>query len=110
MSGDLLPNPLRKAARSGHPATPSLMSVPAPAVPAEPDRSGGVGHRSTSRVGPGRVRRSYYLPTAAAAAFNEAIDQLHYDSRGAVSKADAAASILRAGLNHLDDVRRDLKL
>lgn len=108
MSGDLLPNPLRKAARTGHPATPSLVSVPA--VPTEPDSTGGVGHRSTSRVGPGRVRRSYYLPTAAAEAFNEAIDQLHYDSRGAVSKAEAAASILRAGLNHLDDVRRDLRL
>jgi hypothetical protein len=108
MSGELLPNPLRKAPRGGHPATPTLTSVPTPRERAAEVLDGAVPHRSGSRVGPGRVRRSYYLPTAAAEAFNEAIDQLHYDSRGAISKADAAAGILRAGIAHLDEARRDL--
>lgn len=95
----LLPSPLGgpgKAPRGGHPSRP----VPAPESTPQP--------AGANRVGPNRVRKSMYLPADTAQRLGDLMDQVHHDSRGAVSKAEAAGALIRLGLTNLDLVYTEL--
>lgn len=99
----LLPNPLSgraKAPRDGHPSQPAVAETPRNPTPRP-----AVG---SNRLGPNRVRKSMYLPADTAQRLSELMDQVHHDSRGAVSKAEAAGALIRLGLVNLDLVYAEL--
>jgi hypothetical protein len=52
------------------------------------------------------VRRSWFLPKAAADGLAEAADDLHFATRA--PKSAALAAIIETGLAHLDEARRRL--
>lgn len=58
---------------------------------------------------PSKTRRSWLLPTDVADALSEAAERIHYDSRGIISKSEAQAAIIRAGLNHLGEAEASLQ-
>lgn len=108
---DLLPNPmarrtLPKASRTTHPGEREADAAAGESALPTPVRPGS----SSNRVGPNRVRKSLYLPTDAATALEAEVNRIHHSSQGRVSKADAAGAIIRAGLDHLNDVNQALQL
>jgi DNA-binding ferritin-like protein len=54
------------------------------------------------------VRRTYYYPRDVADQLAEAVDRLHYDSRGRITKHEALAAIIAAGLEQFDTVAERL--
>lgn len=124
-NGELLPSPLRakKAPRDRHPSEPSAASAPSTDTPTTPTPAdaGAAGvtqvtpaatppppPASSSRVGPNRVRKSLYMAADVAQELTTLTDAIHYDSRGAISKADAAGELIRRGLTHVDEVYKAL--
>lgn len=127
-NGELLPSPLRakKAPRDRHPSEPSAASAPSTDTPTTPTpaaaaAAGAAGvtqvtpaatppppPASSSRVGPNRVRKSLYMAADVAQELTTLTDAIHYDSRGAISKADAAGELIRRGLTHVDEVYKAL--
>ncbi len=104
----LLPNPLgrvAKAPRDRHPSEPAPAPTPAPKDVEAPTPTHAV---PTSRTGPNRVRKSLYIATDVAADLTTLTDAIHYDSRGSVSKADAAGELIRRGLDNATDAYRAL--
>lgn len=97
---EMLPSPLAKKAlskapRGGHPSEPHAEPPADVAGPPAP---------SANRVGPNRVRKSLYLPTDIADRLSELSAQIHFDSRGRISKAEAAGELIRFGLENVTDV------
>lgn len=97
---DMLPSPLAKksltkAPRGGHPSEPHAEAAAATARTAT---------SAANRVGPNRVRKSLYLPTDIADRLSELAAQIHFDSRGRISKAEAAGELIRFGLENVTDV------
>ena len=110
MANEMLKNPLdktskalRKAPRAEHPGEPTAVVPPATA-----DVSSGQG--SANRLGPNRVRKSFYLPTDTAEELAAGASRLHHQSAGRISKAEAAGAIIRFGLEHMADVRDFLQM
>lgn len=99
--------PLTKAPRDEHPAerlpatTPTQPSAPAAAAPAV---------ASTNRVGPNRVRKSFYLPADTAEELTQAASRIHHASGGRVSKAEAAGALIQFGLRNLPEVHKHLQV
>lgn len=52
----------------------------------------------------GMVRRTYYYAQDAADALAEAVDRIHYDSRGRIPKHLVLAEIVRAGVAQTDRI------
>lgn len=50
------------------------------------------------------TRKTYYLPESAADALADAVDRIHYDSRGKVSKHQALAEIIAVGVAQVDAI------
>jgi hypothetical protein len=103
---EMLPSPLAKrslakAPRGGHPSDPHSGSE------AEAERPSTL---ATNRVGPNRVRKSLYLPTDIANRLSELTAQIHFDSRGRISKAEAAGELIRFGIENLDEIYIRLQL
>jgi len=106
----ILPNPLEKkppkAPRSAHPGEPTTASAtPVSGVPLTQTASNST---TTNRVGPNRVRKSLYLPADIAHELTELTGQIHWDSRGKVSKAEAAGELIRLGLTNVGAVYQRL--
>jgi len=102
----ILPNPLGKkppkAPRNAHPGEPTTAS--ATTVSGVPLRRTASNSTTTNRVGPNRVRKSLYLPADIAHELTELTGQIHWDSRGKVSKAEAAGELIRLGLANVGAV------
>lgn len=98
-SNKLLPSPIKlaepltKAPRSEHPSEPTEAFPPAAAQPSR--------GTATNRLGPNRVRKSFYLPTDIAEDLTETANRIHHLSNGRISKAEAAGTIIRTGLDNI---------
>ncbi|MGH3095570.1 MAG: hypothetical protein ACRDMV_06165 [Streptosporangiales bacterium] len=57
---------------------------------------------------PAKTRRSWLLPTDVADGLSAAADRIHHGSGGAVSKSDAQAALIRAGLAHESEIAAQL--
>ncbi len=67
---------------------------------------------STSTAGrdekPAMTRRSWLLPTEVGAEFAEAANRIHHGSGGRISKSEAQAALIRAGLQHEAEIAQQL--
>lgn len=98
--------PLSKAPRDEHPTertppAPSPTDSSAPVTPAA---------TSTNRVGPNRVRKSFYLPADTAEELAQAASRIHHTSGGRVSKAEAAGALIQFGLRNISEVHKHLQV
>jgi hypothetical protein len=66
------------------------------------------GGSTSGRVGPGMVRRSYYLPGDVVTSFDTTVARLHHETYG-IHKGLVYAAVIRAGLRHLDEVEAELR-
>ncbi len=95
--------PLAKAPRTEHPGEPTPLPLPVEEVKS---RTG----TSVNRLGPNRVRKSFYLPTDVADDLAQAANRIHHESTGRISKAEAAGALIRFGLNNLTSVYKHLQM
>lgn len=80
------------------PPTPHTSHTPTPSAITQTAATG-------RRTEPARmVRKTYYLSETAADALADAVDRIHYDSRGRVSKHQALAEIIAAGVAQVDAI------
>ena len=98
--------PLAKAPRTEHPEEPVVASTPEPTGPGDSQPA----ITSSNRLGPNRIRKSFYLPTDTAEALATSAARIHHQSAGRVSKAEAAGAIIRFGLNNMRDVHNYLQV
>ncbi|MER7015857.1 hypothetical protein ABT324_30855 [Saccharopolyspora sp. NPDC000359] len=75
------------------------------AEPTAPDHSAKPA-RSTS--GPAQTRRSWLLPVDVAEAFAAAAARIHHGSGGTISKSEAQAALMQAGIDAEAEVTRRL--
>ena len=95
--------PLAKAPRAEHPGEPATPLLPVEVVESRPGTS-------VNRLGPNRVRKSFYLPTDVADDLTRAANRIHHESTGRISKAEAAGALIRLGLNNLPSVYEYLQM
>lgn len=84
------------------PATTAPTRAPAPATAKTPKPP-------TSRTPAGMVRRSYYLSSATAEQFDQAINQLVESTGGLLPRHEAAAALIAAGTGQVDAVLADVR-
>lgn len=89
------------------PTSPPPITAPAPAGEATgPART----PRRPPRSEPaGMTRRTYYLPESAAEALAAAVDRIQAATRGQVTKHEALAAVITAGVAQADDVADRLR-
>ena len=58
---------------------------------------------------PGMTRRTYYLPEAAAAALDEAVAKIRAATGGRISKHEALALLINAGVGQVDDLAAEAR-
>lgn len=57
-----------------------------------------------------KARRTYYYSRDVADALAAAVDDVHYSSRGRISKNEALDAIITAGIDQLDQIKAHLNL
>jgi hypothetical protein len=105
-----LAGPAGPANRFTNPLAETAPPAPAPAHTAHTRRTPPAAEPAAERRGEpdGMVRRTYYYSERVADALGEAVDRIHYDSRGRIPKHVALDAIIEAGVGQVDAIARRL--
>lgn len=92
---------------------PAAEEQPAPAPAPAPPQGVPAAAPAPAAVGgdeneDGRDRFTYYIDEELGSEFEEKAHALFWDARGALSKGDIYSAVIRAGLDHWDEVHREL--